>query len=155
MTWQSSLPRVSKIAATPIFVIPMKACGARAARIASAATWMLPSVPFLKPTGQLRPEASWRWLWLSVVRAPMAPQATSSAANGIGPGYVLTDQVRWLFDQPDYAQKILSKQPTGRIANLSDLDGAVLFLATAASDYVTGQMIIVDGASASGWVGPE
>jgi hypothetical protein len=34
-----------------------------------------PSVPFLKPTGQLRPLASWRWLWLSVVRAPMAPQA--------------------------------------------------------------------------------
>jgi hypothetical protein len=54
----------------------MKACGARAARMASAATWMLPSVPFLKPTGQLRPEASWRWLWLSVVRAPIAPQAT-------------------------------------------------------------------------------
>jgi NAD(P)-dependent dehydrogenase (short-subunit alcohol dehydrogenase family) len=75
--------------------------------------------------------------------------------NGIGPGYVLTDQVQWLFDQPDYAQKILAKQPTGRVANVSDLDGAVLFLATAASDYVTGQMIIVDGASASGWVGPE
>ena len=79
MTWQSSLPRVSKMAATPILVMPMNACGARAARMASAATWMLPSVPFLKPTGQLRPEASWRWLWLSVVRAPMAPQATSSA----------------------------------------------------------------------------
>jgi hypothetical protein len=49
--------------------------------MASAATWTLPSVPFLKPTGQLRPEASWRWLWLSVVRAPIAPQATSSAMN--------------------------------------------------------------------------
>ena len=39
----------------------------------------LPEVPFLKPTGQERPEASWRWPWLSVVRAPMAPQLTSSA----------------------------------------------------------------------------
>ena len=57
----------------------MKACGDRAARIASAATLTLPSVPFLKPTGELRPEASWRWLWLSVVRAPIAPQAIRSA----------------------------------------------------------------------------
>ena len=38
-----------------------------------------PSVPFLKPTGQDRPEAIWRWIWLSVVRAPIAPQATRSA----------------------------------------------------------------------------
>ncbi|MCY1384898.1 hypothetical protein D9M69_732050 [compost metagenome] len=69
------------MAAMPILVMPMKACGARAARMASAATLMLPSVPFLKPTGQLSPEASWRWLWLSVVRAPMAPQAIRSAMN--------------------------------------------------------------------------
>jgi hypothetical protein len=78
MTWPSGLPRVSKIAATPILVMPMKLCGARAASTASAATCTLPSVPFLKPTGQLRPLASWRWLWLSVVRAPMAPQAIRS-----------------------------------------------------------------------------
>jgi 2-deoxy-D-gluconate 3-dehydrogenase len=75
--------------------------------------------------------------------------------NAIGPGYVLTDQVRWLFEQPEFAEKILQKQPTGRIANLSDLDGAVIFLATDASDYVNGQTILVDGASASGWLGPE
>ena len=40
---------------------------------------MLPSVPFLKPTGHDRPDASSRWTWLSVVRAPIAPQATKSA----------------------------------------------------------------------------
>ena len=38
------------------------------------ATLMVPSVPFLKPTGQERPEASSRCTWDSVVRAPMAPQ---------------------------------------------------------------------------------
>ena len=38
------------------------------------ATWRSPSVPFLKPMGMDSPEASWRWIWLSVVRAPMAPQ---------------------------------------------------------------------------------
>ena len=71
ITCASSLPRVSKIAAIPIFVIPMNAWLAAAATIASDATCTPPSVPFLKPIGQLRPEASWRWLWLPVAdRAP-------------------------------------------------------------------------------------
>ena len=69
------------MAATPILVMPMKACEAWAARMASAATFTPPSVPFLKPTGQDRPLASWRWLWLSVVRAPIAPQLMSSLMN--------------------------------------------------------------------------
>ena len=42
--------------------------------MASIAICTSPSVPFLKPTGIDRPEASSRWIWLSVVRAPMAPQ---------------------------------------------------------------------------------
>ena len=45
---------------------------------ASTATWTSPSVRFLKPTGIERPEPSWRWIWLSVVRAPIAPQETAS-----------------------------------------------------------------------------
>ena len=75
--------------------------------------------------------------------------------NAIGPGYVMTDQVRWLFEDPEFARKILAKQPSGRVGEVQDLDGAILFLASAASDYVTGQMIFVDGASAAGWMGPE
>ena len=39
----------------------------------------LPSVPFLKPMGMDRPEAISRWVWLSVVRAPMAVQLIRSA----------------------------------------------------------------------------
>ena len=46
--------------------------------MASMAIRTLPSVPFLNPTGQDRPEASSRWTWLSVVRAPMAPQLIRS-----------------------------------------------------------------------------
>ncbi len=49
-----------------------------AARTASTATWTLPSVRFLKPTGIDSPEPSWRWIWLSTVRAPIAPQQTAS-----------------------------------------------------------------------------
>jgi hypothetical protein len=51
---------------------------ALAAWMASVAIFMLPSVPFLKPMGADRPEASSRCTWLSVVRAPMAPQAIRS-----------------------------------------------------------------------------
>lgn len=75
--------------------------------------------------------------------------------NAIGPGYMLTDQVRWLFEKREFADKILQKQPTGRAGEVTDLDGTVLFLASSASDYVNGQMVFVDGASAAGWMGPE
>ena len=63
----------------PPFVTDRKWCGCCAALMASTAIRTLPSVPFLKPTGQERPDASSRWTWLSVVRAPIAPQDTRSA----------------------------------------------------------------------------
>jgi NAD(P)-dependent dehydrogenase (short-subunit alcohol dehydrogenase family) len=50
---------------------------------------------------------------------------------------------------------VLAKQPSGRVGEVEDLDGTILFLASAASDYVNGQMIFVDGASSTGWMGPE
>lgn len=74
MTWTSELPRVLTIAARPCSVTPMKAWGFEAECIASMATPTLPSVPFLKPIGKETPEASSRWSWDSVVRAPIAPQ---------------------------------------------------------------------------------
>jgi len=73
MTWASGLPEVWKMATTPSLVTEGNQCEERAERQASTATWTEPSVPFLKPTGIDRPEASSRWIWLSVVRAPMAP----------------------------------------------------------------------------------
>ena len=79
ITWQSSLPAVLNTATWPDLVTEMKWWRAAAALIASTAMRMLPSVPFLKPTGHDRPEASWRCDWLSVVRAPIAPHAIRSA----------------------------------------------------------------------------
>jgi hypothetical protein len=75
----SALPEVVTTAAAPAEVTPKKVCPAAEARHASTATWTSPSVPFLKPTGIDRPDASWRCTWLSVVRAPIAPQVTVSA----------------------------------------------------------------------------
>ena len=78
MMWQSSLPRVSTIDTWPLLCTERKWCFWRAARIASTAMRTLPSVPFLKPTGADRPEASSRCTCDSVVRAPIAPQDTRS-----------------------------------------------------------------------------
>ena len=75
----SLLPVVVTTAPAPCTVTPKNVWLAAEARRASTATWTSPSVPFLNPTGIDRPEASWRWTWLSVVRAPIAPQVTVSA----------------------------------------------------------------------------
>ena len=74
-----ALPAVRRIAEPPARSMPANECGRRprGARRRRPAT--LPSVRFLKPIGIDRPEASWRCVWLSVVRAPIAPQATVSA----------------------------------------------------------------------------
>src|SRR2546430_9914621 len=66
MMWQSSLPRVCTIATWPLLCTDRKWCFWRAARIASTAILTFPSVPFLKPTGADRPDASSRCTWLSV-----------------------------------------------------------------------------------------
>ena len=69
--------------------------------------------------------------------------------NAIAPGYFLTKQTQPLFEDPTRRQWVLSKIPMGRIGDLErDLTGVVIFLASSASDYVTGQTIIVDG----GWM---
>src|SRR5438093_11802189 len=66
------------MAETPSLVTDGNQCGDRAASIASTAVWVLPSVLFLNPTGHDKPDANSRCTWLSVVRAPIAPQLTRS-----------------------------------------------------------------------------
>ena len=69
--------------------------------------------------------------------------------NAIAPGYIATDNTQALQDDPDRNQAILSRIPAGRWGNPDDFKGAVVFLASKASDYVTGQIMLVDG----GWMG--
>ena len=75
--------------------------------------------------------------------------------NGIGPGYVLTDQVRWLFEQEDLKARILAKAPSGAIGTEDDIAATALYLASDAASHINGAMIYVDGAAAAGWMGPE
>ena len=69
--------------------------------------------------------------------------------NAIAPGYVETDNTEALRNDPVRAQAILQRIPAGRWSRPEDLAGATVFLASAASDYVHGSVLAVDG----GWLG--
>ena len=69
--------------------------------------------------------------------------------NGIAPGYIETANTEPLIADPDRSKAILSRIPAGRWGNPKDLKGPVVFLASSASDYVQGTLLVVDG----GWLG--
>lgn len=70
--------------------------------------------------------------------------------NAIGPGYVRTEMNREAFQDEKVYQSILSTIPLRRIGEVEDLDGALLFLASSASDFVTGHTLFVDGGRLTG-----
>ena len=69
--------------------------------------------------------------------------------NSIAPGYIETNNTEALRADPDRSAAILGRIPAGRWGAPSDLGGAAVFLASAASDYVNGHVLAVDG----GWLG--
>lgn len=68
--------------------------------------------------------------------------------NAIAPGYFRTDNTQKLQEDPVRSEAIKNRIPAARWGNPEDLGGAVVFLASKASDYVNGTIINVDG----GWM---
>lgn len=68
--------------------------------------------------------------------------------NAIGPGWYKTKMTEAVFSDEANVARLTSRIPLGRTGVPSDLAGAVVFLASSASDYITGQIIYVDG----GWL---
>lgn len=69
--------------------------------------------------------------------------------NGIAPGYIATDNTAALREDAERSSSILARIPAGRWGQPEDFKGPVVFLASAASDYVNGTIVTVDG----GWMG--
>jgi 2-dehydro-3-deoxy-D-gluconate 5-dehydrogenase len=69
--------------------------------------------------------------------------------NAIAPGYIGTDNTAALRADPVRNAAILARIPAGRWGEPEDFKGAVVFLASRASDYVSGSILVVDG----GWMG--
>jgi 2-deoxy-D-gluconate 3-dehydrogenase len=69
-------------------------------------------------------------------------------ANCIAPGWILTDLNRGMIGVEPRKSWVLSRTPAGRFGAPADLAGTAVFLASSASDFVTGQVIAVDG----GWL---
>lgn len=66
-------------------------------------------------------------------------------ANAIGPGYMLTEMNAALTANPEFDAWVKGRTPAGRWGNPDELIGTAVYLASAASDYVSGQLIFVDG----------
>ncbi len=67
--------------------------------------------------------------------------------NAIAPGFFPSEMTEAIFREPRYLEYITKLTPLGRVGHPDDLKGAVLFLSSNASDFITGQTIFVDG----GW----
>lgn len=74
--------------------------------------------------------------------------------NAIAPGFILTDLTRKLWSQPKMQEWGQTVTPLRRLGQVSDLVGAALFLASAASAYMTGQELYVDGGISCGLAWP-
>jgi 2-dehydro-3-deoxy-D-gluconate 5-dehydrogenase len=68
--------------------------------------------------------------------------------NGIAPGYIATNNTQALREDPERSKSILDRIPAARWGVPADFKGPVVFLASAASDYVNGAILFVDG----GWM---
>jgi NAD(P)-dependent dehydrogenase (short-subunit alcohol dehydrogenase family) len=67
--------------------------------------------------------------------------------NGLGPGYIRTKLTEAVFDDSERKERMLQRIPMNRFGEPEELAGAAVFLASNASSYITGQLLMVDG----GW----
>jgi gluconate 5-dehydrogenase len=70
--------------------------------------------------------------------------------NCLAPGWFRTDQNKVLYDNQKWVEYLCDRIPLKRPGKPNDLDGAVVFLASDASEYVTGQTLLVDGGISTG-----
>jgi gluconate 5-dehydrogenase len=65
--------------------------------------------------------------------------------NAIAPGYFATEMNRALIDNSEFNSWVCKRTPAGRWGDPKEIAGLAVFLASSASDYITGQMMVIDG----------
>ena len=65
--------------------------------------------------------------------------------NAIAPGYMDTDQTYWMKQNPELENRLLTNVPMKRYGHEEELKGTVVYLASAASSFMTGHVVVVDG----------
>lgn len=83
-----------------------------------------------------------------LTKAMAVEWAPSIQVNAIAPGYIQTEMTSAIFNDAKRIESIVSRIPHGRTGVPEDLSGAVIFLASEASSYITGQVFYIDG----GWM---
>lgn len=82
----------------------------------------------------------------NLTKAMTAEWAPSGVrVNGVAPGYIRTELTQPLVDDPTFNAWVLGRTPVGRWGEPEDIGGAVVWLASDASRFVTGQVVFVDG----------
>lgn len=84
---------------------------------------------------------------IQMTRALAVRWAPTIRVNAVGPGYIRTSLNGEWLDEEENRRYVLERTPMGRVGAPEDVIGAILFLASDASAYVTGQHLLVDG----GW----
>src|SRR5687768_6462768 len=70
--------------------------------------------------------------------------------NCLAPGWFKTEQNKVMYEDPEWVAYLVDRIPMRRPGKMSDLEGPVIFLASDASEYVTGQTLLVDGGISTG-----
>lgn len=74
--------------------------------------------------------------------------------NALAPGFILTDLTRQLWSDKDMQAWGKANTPQGRLGRPEDMIGTAVFLASPASEFLTGQVLYVDGGFTAGWAWP-
>jgi NAD(P)-dependent dehydrogenase (short-subunit alcohol dehydrogenase family) len=72
--------------------------------------------------------------------------------NCLAPGWFQTDQNKVMYEDPEWVAYLVDRIPVRRPGRPTDLEGPIVFLASDASEYITGQTLLVDGGISTGAV---
>jgi len=115
----------------------------------SGAHIFIGSLTSARGIANIAPYAAAKSALLGLIRTLAVEWAASGTrVNGIAPGYFRTELTADLLADPGRASWVLDRIPMGRLGEPADLAGAVLFLLSPASGYITGHLLPVDG----GWL---